>query len=223
MKLGPKGADAATTLKRALGYLEESLAHTNDPDWHMSRLRGVAKLAFKADDHTKAERYARELLSLAEPRQKDEKYGPAWHDGHVVLGRVELKRDTLAAASDHLLQAGRGPAAAVPCRPSAPTWAWRKASWSAANDRWSSNSCAYARISGACRAPRSITGSRRSRVAVRRTSAAIWSTEMCSSPPGGLTRRLDFARKKKRTWRAGLQVLCMLVGANGVEPLTSSL
>lgn len=106
-KLGPKAGGDASTLRRALGYMEKSLAQTSAPDWRMDRLREVAKLAFKVGDYVKAERYAKELLTLADPHPQDEKYGAAWHDGHVVLGRLALKNKSPATAGEHLLKAGK--------------------------------------------------------------------------------------------------------------------
>lgn len=94
-------------LRRALGYLEKSLAHTADPDWHRSRLVEVAKLAANVGDTARAEKYARELVALAERHPGEAAYGPAWHDGHMVLGRVALMRKAVPEARAHLLKAGQ--------------------------------------------------------------------------------------------------------------------
>lgn len=101
------GAAEAGLRKRALGYLEKSLAATSDPDWRRGRLREVAKLAFQVADYPRAEKYAKELLAQAEAHPDDTKFGAALHDAHVVLGRLDLKRKAMAEAKAHLLAAGR--------------------------------------------------------------------------------------------------------------------
>ncbi|HJW04506.1 MAG TPA: hypothetical protein VJ548_14595, partial [Azospira sp.] len=101
------GAAEAGLRKRALGYLEKSLAATSDPDWRRGRLREVAKLAFQVGDYPRAEKYAKELLGQAQAHPGDEKFGAAVHDANVVLGRLDLKRKAVAEAKEHLLAAGR--------------------------------------------------------------------------------------------------------------------
>lgn len=105
-KSGRAGGGDGRSMQRALGYLEKSLAQTGEPQWRMGRLQEVTKLAFKVGEQAKAERYARELLALAEPHPQDEKYGPAWHDGHMVMGQLALKRGSVAEAREHLRAAG---------------------------------------------------------------------------------------------------------------------
>ncbi|WP_159051670.1 tetratricopeptide repeat protein [Thauera aromatica] len=105
-KPGRAGGGDGRAMQRALGYLEKSLAQTGEPEWRMSRLQEVAKLALKLGEQAKAERYARELLALAEPHPQDEKYGPAWHDGHMVMGQLALQRGSVAEAREHLRAAG---------------------------------------------------------------------------------------------------------------------
>lgn len=104
-KLGSGGRDAAT-LKRAFDYLEKALARANSPEERLHRLDEIAKLAFNVGEYEKAGKYAKELLALAQPHPKDEKYGPALHDGHMVLGRLALKHKSVAEAREHLLAAG---------------------------------------------------------------------------------------------------------------------
>lgn len=106
-RIGPRAGADSGTLKRALAYMERSLAATTAPDWRMGRLGETAKLALRTGDLVRAERYAGELLALAEPHPGDEKYGPAWHDGHVVLGRIALRRNAPEQAREHLLKAGK--------------------------------------------------------------------------------------------------------------------
>lgn len=103
---GLAGGGDGDAMQRALGYLEKSLTRTGEPEWRMSRLQEVAKLALKLGEQAKADRYARELLALAEPHPQDEQYGPAWHDGHMVMGQLALKRGSVAEARAHLRAAG---------------------------------------------------------------------------------------------------------------------
>jgi hypothetical protein len=56
-------------------------------------LSNLAKTAFDAGELNKAEDYARELLSVAPQYQRDWNYGNAIFFGHMVIGRVALKRD----------------------------------------------------------------------------------------------------------------------------------
>ncbi len=56
-----------------------------------------------------AEQYANELLLGAESHRADWNYGNAVHKGHLVLGRVALRRDDIEAAKAHLLAAGKTP------------------------------------------------------------------------------------------------------------------
>jgi len=73
-------------------------------------LSKLAKTAFEAGELTKAESYARELLSLASGNQKDWNYGNAIFDGNMVLGRVVLRRDKdVPLAKTSLLAAAATP------------------------------------------------------------------------------------------------------------------
>lgn len=106
-RLGPAFGGGPDTLKRALGYLEKSLAHTADVEWRMGRQRELAKLSFELGEDARAQSHASELLALAQRHPGDETYGAALHDGHMVLGRLALKRKSVAEARAHLLDAGR--------------------------------------------------------------------------------------------------------------------
>lgn len=56
-----------------------------------------------------ADRFARELLSLAQSFRDDWNYGNAVHKGHLILGRVALSRGDIATARSELLLAGDTP------------------------------------------------------------------------------------------------------------------
>lgn len=105
-RIGPRAGADRTTLKRALAYMEKSLAATTDPEWRLDRLRETAKLAYLAGNLASAERHAGELLALVKPHPGDEKYGQAWHDGHVIMGRIALQRKAPDVAREHLYKAG---------------------------------------------------------------------------------------------------------------------
>jgi hypothetical protein len=57
----------------------------------------------------RAEQVAHEALLGAEKFPKDWNHGNALHQAHTALGRVALRRDKLAEAKVHLLEAGRTP------------------------------------------------------------------------------------------------------------------
>ena len=57
----------------------------------------------------RADRFARELLSLADGYRDDWNYGNAVHKGHLILGRVALSRGDTATARSELLLAGDTP------------------------------------------------------------------------------------------------------------------
>lgn len=102
------GEDAAWDGPLGYLYLEKSLvAHTTDVGWRMGRQREPAKLANQLGEDARAQSHASELLALAQRHPGDEKYGAALHDGHMVLGRLALKRKSVAEARAHLLEAGR--------------------------------------------------------------------------------------------------------------------
>lgn len=76
------------------------------------RLSDLAKAAFNAGEFQKAEAYATELVSNASrwsPTYKDGQTfpnGTAIHDGNLILGRLAVKQNDLAAAKRYLLAAG---------------------------------------------------------------------------------------------------------------------
>ena len=89
---------ATERLKAATGDLERLWATT-----------AVAKAAFEVGKPDEARRLASQALELAARFRQDSEYGNAIHDGHMVLGRVALKRGDLAAAKRELIDAGKTP------------------------------------------------------------------------------------------------------------------
>jgi len=96
--------------RKALAQMEKGdVEHISDLGGRMRGLGEISKVAFNAEEYQKAEKYARELVELAEPHPTDERFGQAWHDGNMVLGRVALKRGDVAEAKRRLLKAGHTP------------------------------------------------------------------------------------------------------------------
>lgn len=56
-----------------------------------------------------AQKYATELLETATRHKKDWNYGNAIHKGHIALGRIELRKNNIQAATQHLIDAGKTP------------------------------------------------------------------------------------------------------------------
>jgi len=70
-------------------------------------LRSAAERAYWRKDLDDAETLAKELLSLADRYESDWYHGNAVHHGHNLLGRIELKRNRLGPAIEHLHEAGK--------------------------------------------------------------------------------------------------------------------
>jgi hypothetical protein len=96
--------------RKALEQMEKGdVEHIPDLEWRMGRLGEIAKVAFNAEEYAKAEKYARALLALAEPHPADPRFGQAWHDANMVLGRLAVKQGDVAKARTYLLRAGHTP------------------------------------------------------------------------------------------------------------------
>lgn len=96
--------------RKALEQMEKgNVEQVSDQGWRMGRLGQISKIAFNAEEFSKAEKYARELLALAEPHPADQRFGQALHDGNMVLGRLALKRGDVEKAKAYLLKAGHTP------------------------------------------------------------------------------------------------------------------
>jgi Tfp pilus assembly protein PilF len=102
-------ADQQAKAKQALGELEQSLALTPDPQEQYYLLSDLAKLAFTAGDAAKATLYAKRLLSEAKQLPFDWNYGNAIYTGNLILGRIALANNDVAAAKTYLLAAAATP------------------------------------------------------------------------------------------------------------------
>ena len=94
--------------QKALSLRERGLDKA-DREQRFYALEDIATAAFEAEDTTKAEQYALELLQLAQQFKNSWNYGNAVHKGRIVLGRIALRRGDIPGAKDHLLAAGETP------------------------------------------------------------------------------------------------------------------
>jgi hypothetical protein len=69
----------------------------------------AAKAAFEIGKVEEAQEHAQHALSLARQFRSDWNYGNAIHDGHMVLGRVALRRGDVETAKRELIEAGNTP------------------------------------------------------------------------------------------------------------------
>jgi len=106
--LGEKDqAQRRTLAQKALVQDEMVVRRTaGDREAHLYALIAASKAAMDAEAFDKARGFATDLLKLVgDP--PDTRDGNAFHDGHVVLGRLTLKDGDIQQAKAHLLQAGR--------------------------------------------------------------------------------------------------------------------
>jgi hypothetical protein len=93
---------------KALAHYEAALRLTND-DQRYYGLSDVADAAYHAGQAARAREAADELLRRAAERPRDWNFGNAIHDGHRILGHLELDAGHVDAAKRHLLDAGATP------------------------------------------------------------------------------------------------------------------
>jgi tetratricopeptide (TPR) repeat protein len=87
----------------------EELRTAADDAHRFYALDEAAKASLELGKTEEAEAYARQALELA-PRFHDNwNYGNAIHDGHMVLGRVALRKGDVETAKRELLEAGKTP------------------------------------------------------------------------------------------------------------------
>jgi tetratricopeptide (TPR) repeat protein len=103
------GAEAGESARRALEEFESALDLIKDERRRFYSLAGVAEAARLAGVDEKAREYASELLRRAGEFPRDGHYGNAVHEGHRILGHLELKAGDVEAAKKHLLEAGATP------------------------------------------------------------------------------------------------------------------
>lgn len=105
-----RSAEERTALARkSLVQAERVVDRTTDNrESHLYALISASKVAMDAEMFDSARRFANDLLKqVGDPPAVSD--GPAFHDGHVVLGRVALRNGDLQQAKAELLQAGRTP------------------------------------------------------------------------------------------------------------------
>lgn len=100
--LGPTYEDLALREK------EESYRLSKQITERLGALRDLAKLAYAAGEYEKTNRYAAELLELAESSKQEKAWQfeyQSWIEAaHIALGRLALRQGDINAASQHLLQ-----------------------------------------------------------------------------------------------------------------------
>jgi tetratricopeptide (TPR) repeat protein len=72
-------------------------------------LDAAAKAAFEIGKVEEAQAHAQKAIELAPQFRTNWNYGNAIHDGHMVLGRIALRRGDVEAAKRELLEAGKTP------------------------------------------------------------------------------------------------------------------
>jgi hypothetical protein len=119
------GLLALLTLVFALGFLpvlfsprtpqgrldkaNKKLAEASTDQDRFYALDNAAKENFEVGKMEDADKYARELLTLAPTFQGNWNYGNAIQDGNLVLGRIALHEGRTVEAKQYLLEAGKSP------------------------------------------------------------------------------------------------------------------
>ena len=91
------------------GRYDHALAQMADQPKRFYFLASAAKAAFELGKIEEAGQHARELLEAAPHFERDFNYGNAIHDGHMVLGRIALRKGNAETAGHELLEAGKTP------------------------------------------------------------------------------------------------------------------
>jgi len=95
--------------RKSLEQMEKAgQAKTSESD-RMYLLENLSRTAFEAGEPAKAEKYAKELLVIADRHSGEELFGPAVHYGNIILGRLALKNGNMELAKSHLIKAGHTP------------------------------------------------------------------------------------------------------------------
>jgi len=100
--------EKAALSQKAVLVREQGL-EKSDAEERFYGLADLATSALQAGQIEKAQQYASELLASAEKYKSNWNYGNAVHKGNIVLGLVELRRENVADAKEHLLVAGLTP------------------------------------------------------------------------------------------------------------------
>ena len=104
---GVRSALARQRLEQEKIFLERASAGKDTPggaDWRLAALNATAQAEADTDSLDEAQRFARELL--AQGTAQHPLNGQYFHDAHIVLGRVALRRNNVGEAKRHLLEAG---------------------------------------------------------------------------------------------------------------------
>ncbi len=95
--------------RKSLEQMEKAgQAKTSESD-RIHLLADLSRAAFEAGEPAKAEKYAKELLVIADRHRGEESFGPAVHYGNIILGRLALKDSNVELAKSHLIKAGQTP------------------------------------------------------------------------------------------------------------------
>jgi hypothetical protein len=106
-RLRARSAEAKTEFaKKELAQWEQAIPGAPDEEWRSGLLGDAAKAAVEAGELKKAEKFATELLEIASRHTGEEKYGPAVHDGNMILGRLALRQGNIQEAKAYLIKAG---------------------------------------------------------------------------------------------------------------------
>ena len=106
-RLRAQSTEAKTEFaKKELAQWEQAIPGAPDEEWRSAILGDAAKAAVEAGEPKKAEKFATELLEIASRHTGEEKYGPAVHDGNMILGRLALRQGNIQEAKAYLIKAG---------------------------------------------------------------------------------------------------------------------
>jgi thiol-disulfide isomerase/thioredoxin len=90
--------------------LEKAWSSSHSPDNKAYVIGYLADAHYQAGRVAEAARDAADMLQYAETLGKTNwNYGNLVHEGHTLLGRIDVKKNDLASAREHLLAAGRTP------------------------------------------------------------------------------------------------------------------
>ncbi len=91
---------------KSLKVFAQALSDTHDPRARLYDLPEAAQAAFEAGEYQRAAAYSREALSLADRPDFANGNADAIHYGHIVLGRIALRKGDVATACAYLVKAG---------------------------------------------------------------------------------------------------------------------
>lgn len=91
-------------LMKAVAWCEEALENHEDSDLRSIFLVDAVSYALRAGDHSRVERFAKELLDQPASEQNWNR-GNSLHCAHLALGHLALNNDHLEQAKTHLLAA----------------------------------------------------------------------------------------------------------------------